>query len=176
MEAEQYDEWHRLEAEARRMLDGESSTAGETLVHAAVHPSFDDSSSYKVFVPVKLGDVAARCTKRIWRRHIDSAKFESPVVRLRHAARIEATIEEFDARVPEATATPLLARMSKLMVTPRPTKSAMGVDGTTYRLVIRDGFTSGRFDWWVQPPSGWEEIGALHRDVVAMVDEALARA
>lgn len=176
MEADLHDEWPRFEAEARRVIDGDPGAGGGLKLQAVVHPSFDDSSSYAVVVPVKPRGAPPRWTKRIWRRHIDRARFESPVVRLRHGSQLEPTIHDFEAQLPEAEVAALLARTSNLKVSPRPTGSFMAIDGTSYRLVIHDGFTSSRFEWWARPPSGWDEINGLLRDLVAIVDEALGRA
>jgi len=36
---------------------------------------------------------------------------------------------------------------------------AIGLDGTTYELNIRNGFNSAVYHWWGEPPAGWEDLG-----------------
>jgi len=36
---------------------------------------------------------------------------------------------------------------------------AIGLDGTTYELNIRNGFNSAVYQWWGEPPAGWEDLG-----------------
>lgn len=36
---------------------------------------------------------------------------------------------------------------------------AIGLDGMTYKLNIRNGFNSAVYHWWGEPQAGWEDLG-----------------
>ena len=54
---------------------------------------------------------------------------------------------------------------------------AMGLDGHRTTLTIEQGFNSATYSWWVDPPEGWEDMGAYVKTILGLVsvEEVLER-
>jgi hypothetical protein len=46
----------------------------------------------------------------------------------------------------------------------------IGLDGTTYELLIERGFSKVQFTWWCEPPLGWEALGEVARKILSRTD------
>jgi hypothetical protein len=54
-----------------------------------------------------------------------------------------------------------LLRLAAHIQVTAPWQGMAGLDGTIYTLTLEGAMSSAAFQWWVQPPSGWESVGAL---------------
>ena len=172
MEQEFEGEWRRLEEEATAALMRlpERDRASPEC-HAVLLPSFEDCRSYTLFVPPPGSQPIG--VRRVWRRHVDLAKFEGPVIRLRYGRKIEPTIDEHEVVLSRDTVAGILERAAATEVPPRIRERIAGADGETYVLSFGGLFVSARFEWWSQPPKGWEPLDMLLRDIAQAVDGAL---
>ncbi len=171
MEREFQGEWDRLEREARatlmRLPDRER---GLPECHAVLLPSFEDCRSYTIFVRATDASEAPIGVRRVWRRLVDGAKFEGPVIRLRHGPKLQPTIEERETVLSPDVVAGILARAAAIRVPARIAERAMGADGESYVLSFGGLFVSTRFAWWCDPPPGWEPLAGLLNDVVRAID------
>src|SRR5688572_20350300 len=51
-------------------------------------------------------------------------------------------------------------------------ESILGLDGTTYELLIERGFSKVQFTWWCDPPRVWKALGEVSERILAMADAA----
>ena len=65
---------------------------------------------------------------------------------------------EWDFDMPVSDYSDIVHIIQNIEVTPIP-KLAIGLDGTTYELNIRNEFNSAVYHWWGDPPEGWEDLG-----------------
>jgi hypothetical protein len=65
----------------------------------------------------------------------------------------------------------MLAILEKQVVSLSP-ESVLGLDGTTYELLIERGFNKVQFTWWSKPPAGWRAIGELSKILRETADAA----
>lgn len=49
----------------------------------------------------------------------------------------------------------------------------IGLDGTSYELVLGGGFVESHFKWWCDAPTGWEPLSTLFSEIKSLVDEAV---
>jgi hypothetical protein len=49
-------------------------------------------------------------------------------------------------------------------------EATIGLDGTTYELLIERGFSKIQFTWWCDPPLGWKSLGEVARKVLGRTD------
>jgi hypothetical protein len=175
MDPEQQREWRRLEEQARAILELPPVRTGLTPeCHAVAIPSFEDCCSYTLLMPgADIG--APRGVRRVWRRHDDSAKLESPVVRLAHPRELQPMIEERESELPASRALDFLAHAAATPVIVRQAPAAFGVDGTTSILSFGHHFVATRFRWWSKPPAGWEVLEDLLREITSLIETELAR-
>jgi hypothetical protein len=174
MEHEFEGDWRRLEEEAvatlMRLPERDRSLPE---CHAVILPSFEDCRSYTVLVSPPDSSVPIRGVKRTWRRHVDLAKFEGPVVRLRYGPTLQPTIDEQETVLPREVAASILERAAGTRVPPCIRERIVGADGETYVLSFGGLFVSTRFKWWSHPPEGWEPLEMLLRDIARAVDDGL---
>jgi len=53
-------------------------------------------------------------------------------------------------------------------------EATIGLDGTTYELLIERGFSKVQFTWWCEPPLGWKSLGEVARKVLSRTDSISA--
>jgi hypothetical protein len=51
-------------------------------------------------------------------------------------------------------------------------QGGMGLDGTTYELLIERGFNKVQFTWWSDPPEAWKSLGDLSKRLLASANVA----
>jgi len=66
----------------------------------------------------------------------------------------------WSASLSSAESAALLALLNAVVV-PVMVKSLPGLDGTWYSLSLTRARDSFHFTWWMQPPAGWESLGAV---------------
>ena len=60
-----------------------------------------------------------------------------------------------------------------IRVSPVPTESIAGLDGTTFELAITAGWNRIEFHWWVRLPRGWRPIGEIAQELVTLAEPHL---
>jgi len=48
-------------------------------------------------------------------------------------------------------------------------KYSMGLDGTTFKISIKNGFNSAIYEWWAECPSEWAQLGKLAEKLIDYV-------
>jgi hypothetical protein len=143
---------------------------------ALIMPSFDDWEAYEILVPGRAEDLHPRGVKTVWRQSVDISKFRSPVVRLQHGfARLVPTVETFEAMLPLVSVEALLSGAPSWLEMPKPDDS-IGIDGTSYEVVVGDGFRWSRHHWWEKPPEGWEPLADFIHDMKQVIESHFAGA
>lgn len=56
---------------------------------------------------------------------------------------------------------------------PMPTRSSMGLDGTTFEVVLGHWPTRVQYRWWEEVPEGWEPLGNFLREFTQLVDRSV---
>jgi hypothetical protein len=54
-----------------------------------------------------------------------------------------------------------------------PGSASMGLDGTSFELVIGYWPTCAQFRWWMQVPEGWEPLERFVNEFTQLVDRAV---
>jgi hypothetical protein len=49
-------------------------------------------------------------------------------------------------------------------------ETVMGLDGTTYELLIERGFSKVQFTWWCEPPAVWKALGEISKRLLLIAD------
>jgi len=174
MEKEFEGEWRRLEEEAvATLMRLPERDRALPECHAVVLPSFEDCRSYTILSARPDSSKPLVGVRRVWRRRVDLAKFESPVIRLRYGPKIQPTIDEEETALPRETVTSILERAAGARVPARIRERTIGTDGETYVLSFGDLFVSTRFKWWSHAPEGWESLEILRRAIAHAVDGGL---
>jgi hypothetical protein len=50
----------------------------------------------------------------------------------------------------------------------------IGLDGTTYELLIERGFSKVQFTWWCEPPPAWNALGEVSKRLLSVADATSA--
>jgi hypothetical protein len=53
-------------------------------------------------------------------------------------------------------------------------ETIVGLDGTTYELLIQRGFSKVRFTWWCEPPAVWKALGEVSTRLLNIADATSA--
>jgi hypothetical protein len=48
---------------------------------------------------------------------------------------------------------------------------SLGVDGTSYELIVSRGLNEGRYRWWETIPEGWEPLAKISDALLRLVDK-----
>ncbi len=174
MQPEFYEEWRRLEKQAKATLERRPERQGfRSECHAVVLACFEDCPAYTLMVP-EGNDSRLPCgVERVWRRRTDLAKCHDPIIRLRHGPQLEPTIEEQEVPLAREPVDEILAPAADLKVPARPPLKSVGIDGVTYVPLFGELFLAARFRWWGEPPSGWEGLHGLLQKTVNLVESGL---
>jgi hypothetical protein len=174
MEQEFHVEWRRLEDEARAVLQRVPERDGVLPeCHAVVLPSFEDCRSYTILAPTMNSSAQAVGVRRVWRRHIDLAKFDGPVIRLRFGPKLQPTIDEQEVLLPAEIVNRVMERAARVRVPACIRDRTVGADGESYVLSFGRLFVSTRFEWWSQVPEGWEPLQVVFKDIAHVVESGL---
>ena len=175
VEREFNEEWLRLEEQATAILMCPPQIEAHLPeCHAVVLPSFDDCRAYTLLAPGLNAAGPVLGVRRIWQRRSDRAKLDSPVLRLKYGPKIEATIEQQQAPVGRDRLEGILGRAANLRIPPCIRDRSVGTDGESYVLSFGGLFLATRFEWWCDPPAGWEGLATLLREISDAVDSSLA--
>lgn len=87
----------------------------------------------------------------------------------RHFLKENEVAESWKRELSEAEASKLFGCLSNLQVPVKPAY-ILGLDGTSYVLVIENGMNKVKYKWWSKVPEGWEGL-----DEIAYIMMELAR-
>jgi len=73
--------------------------------------------------------------------------------------------------VPPSEAKKLTAAMEHQAVSVAP-EGVLGLDGTTYELLIERGFNRIQYTWWGEPPAAWRPLRKLSNTLLGVADAA----
>ena len=73
--------------------------------------------------------------------------------------------------VPPSEAKKLTAAMEHQAVSVAP-EGVLGLDGTTYELLIERGFNRIQYTWWGEPPAAWRPLRELSNTLLGVADAA----
>lgn len=178
MEQEHAKEWAGLMDQAlAQVRQGEQSLSGyQRRFQIAVLPSFGVAASWELFAPAFAGRGREPTVALVaWDAPADEAKFESPLVRLRHPPRIEPTIRRTRVSVSPDHCDALVAGFTGLVVRVAPGSQPLGADGTSYRFAAGDFFAQSVFEWWEDGPAVWAplvaEVGRVLPELRSVIPE-----
>jgi hypothetical protein len=171
MQRQHAEEYLRLEHEAiTRLRNGVSHKNYCRKLQALVLPSFEDCCSYELFA-MSRATSPALAVKTVWKRNVDTAKFQTPVARLKHGigTQLAPTIELSENTIPENLLNTLLERAALLTLPPAAPSKHFGIDGVSYEVSFNNSFAWSRFRWWQEPPAGWEPLQKLFHEIEELV-------
>ena len=145
-------------------------------LQALLLPSTGDSISYEILTPVRRAEEPALAVKTVWRRSIDSQKFENPLSRIKYGPHIEPTLLHSKAPISADYVSVLLSQASLLAVRVRVAVPALSLDGTGYELAVGDYWASARFHWWESPPNEWKAMRDLWLAIRNFMDAVMPQA
>jgi len=167
-------EWYQFEEEARASLLSPPRRFGFTVeCHAVLLPSFKDCRAYTLLDAGARESHPVVGVRRIWRRRNDREIIDAQGDRPADSPRLTSTIELSHAPMARELLDDILGRAAELRIPPNFLQRRTGCDGTTYALSFGEHFVAARFEWWQEPPAGWEGLGLLFDEVVSAVDDAL---
>lgn len=73
---------------------------------------------------------------------------------------------EFDLR--RQTVERIFAAATALRLPAAPQVAIVGCDGGTCKVTFIAGMHESSFEWWVEPPSGWEPLEQLAQQIITM--------
>jgi hypothetical protein len=184
------DEFSQLQDEAvLHLREGVDRPGYVRKAQVLVLPSFADCRAYAIMLSGRPADDcrpgrsihsspnadSALVVRTTWRKLTDLEKFRTPVTRLKHGVgvRLKPTMEEIDVTLAAEQVADLLSRAAALAVPPHIQNSSFGVDGTSYGLVLGGPFAQARFEWWCDPPAGWEPLAALLWEIETLAEAAI---
>lgn len=78
---------------------------------------------------------------------------------------------DWQREVPTLEARELMEILER-QVLPVVPETILGLDGTTYELLIERGFSEVRFTWWCDPPRVWKALGEVAKTLLNRADAA----
>jgi len=78
---------------------------------------------------------------------------------------------DWHREVPPLEANRIKAALENQVVSVAP-ESVLGLDGTTYELLVERGFNRIQFTWWGEPPAAWQAIRELSNTLLDLADPA----
>ena len=96
--------------------------------------------------------------KATWRQDLDAEKFRNPVERLRHARRLDPTIEIVSTDVAQELVSSTRDELSRLNIPAHPGPPGIVLDGTGYQLTIGGG--TAVCHWNDLAPGLWSPLQA----------------
>lgn len=78
---------------------------------------------------------------------------------------------DWQQEVPPLEAKRIMAILEHQVVSVTPER-VLGLDGTTYQLLIERGFNKAQFTWWCEPPAEWKALGELLKILLERADAA----
>jgi hypothetical protein len=78
---------------------------------------------------------------------------------------------DWQREVPPSEAKKLTAVLEQQVVSVAP-ECVLGLDGTTYELLIERGFNRIQFTWWGEPPTAWRALRELSATLLDFADAA----
>jgi len=75
--------------------------------------------------------------------------------------RLTSELQAGELAVSDDLVQPLLAKMEKLSLPMAGLNGIAGCDGATCTLTIVSGFQKAKFQWWCEPPEGWEALARI---------------
>ena len=181
MEEKHLREFTRLQDEAlARLRAGVDRKGYVCQLRAIAMTSVEDSVAYQILLPARSSNVSgadampAVAAMTVWKRSVDTEKFRTPVVRLKHGFDpLQPTMEETQVGIPLETVTKLLSKAGTVTVPVHIPEHSWGVDGTSYELMVGRVFVQGRFNWWCDAPRGWEPLADLFDEIATLVKSAV---
>ena len=137
-------------------------------------PSFGDAVAWDVRMGAGRRDAdAPRLVRSRWCRARDAREFGSPVERLRRLGRPRPflpTIEAETHPVDPAWVSAFLQRLRSVPIPLAIARPRIGLDGTTYELIVGDAFCRSRIAWWCSLPDEWAGLGPILDEMLAVFE------
>jgi hypothetical protein len=172
VDKEHHEEWHRLSDRARGILRASSNTDGigiNRVVQVIVMPSFAPAASWEIFAQHSRSSPTAHfAISSLWRLDLDSAKFRTPIERLKHSKMLDPTIEVRRVELEPDFVRNAVARLRQISLPAYSEPDQVGADGTSYELAFGCSFLGARFMWWETPSGPWQ---ALAKEARLLLDE-----
>lgn len=175
MEKEQQKEWFKFRKAAVELVRAGGQPFGtKRLIQLLILPTFESTVGYEICGPAtpKYNNWLAVMTR--WRFDLDVAKFSNPVERLKHPYPLHPTIERATIHTTAGVVETALARFRSLTVPVSSSRDILGLDGTSYEVVLGDFWTSSRFHWWGEAPTEWKPIGTAFQEVLPQLEALFA--
>jgi hypothetical protein len=149
---------------------GYGSLPGWTLVRVIVAPSFEPKIEYEAFAAaarqVTLGRRVVRTSaSEAARGGVALERSEVAADRLLGASE-RVLVDENELAL-------VCASLSTATLSVLPRRSSMGLDGTTFEVVLGDWPGRAQYRWWTYVPEGWEPLEDFVREFTQLVDRSL---
>ena len=138
------------------------------LVRVIVSPSFRPQIDYAAFpAAAKRVMLVRRVMPEGTQDHPGSTAWEGAA-----AASDEprADVVSDRAMIDEAEFRRVCAPLRTATIRVMPDNPSMGLDGTSFEVILGEWQTSARFRWWESVPEGWEPLDRFVRDFIELVD------
>lgn len=171
MDKEHFEEWGRLRDSTLNILRAGICKHGIRLLHLLAIPTFGPSISYEINKSQKRHEPPSYyLTSTLWRYDIDVAKFDSPIERLRHPQSLPPTLEIQSFEVADEFVNCTIDKFKAISIPMLINTNALGLDGTSYEIGLGEGLIWSRFHWWGNPPSEWQQLGAVFHDTLLSLE------
>ena len=143
---------------------------GWPLVRVIVAPSFEPKIEYEAFAAaarqVTLGRRVVRTSAS------EAARGGGALERSEVAAdRLLGASER--VLVDESELASVCASLRAATLSAMPRRSSMGLDGTTFEVILGDWPARAQYRWWTYVPEGWEPLGYFVREFTQLVDRSV---
>jgi hypothetical protein len=111
-------------------------------------------------------------TRTAWLQERDMEAFRTPidrlrVLRLKHLHRLAPALEFATVKADRDIVGGLISRLGEARMPNMITRTGVGLDGTTYEVVLGDYMAGVTFHWWEHPPEAWRELGETAMELLA---------
>lgn len=166
MEREQQIELAALREAAIKQLQ-----TGEWFLRLGAFPSFGERQVLGVVHSHQQYEII----HRVWNFASDCEKLRTPTERLRHPRTLAPTILEQRVRSAPEPILRICATLEKLTFPVAPANHVVGLDGTSFDVLVCNGEHSACFRWWEGHPVQWHPLMNWFETTWGTLADILAR-
>ncbi|GFZ30407.1 hypothetical protein CSC2_09330 [Clostridium zeae] len=142
-------------------------------------PSFDPIVNWEVFKVINGNTIEYFIVKTYWDGDEDFKKFNSIQSKSKannplSSARpldIKPTIVSRKYDLKAYFAENLISKLQEIRITPFPSSSPTGCDGTLYELSLKQSFYNLDIRWWEDGPENWSELTVFIKELLSRFNE-----
>lgn len=136
-------------------------------------PSFDSPYAWSIYSPQSyVKDRPPFAHFSIWRKDIDSVKFNSPVERLKYPSIITPTIMHDSINLSAEWLKTVKDDLSEIKISIFNNDSnIIGLDGTSYEFYYSRPYYSCNIKWWENNPENWKPFTKYISTILEYLDD-----